>query len=50
MGLESRVFSHVPAEMERKLGKKTGNGKLDLSEWDIYFKFEGKDCFKMAEN
>ena len=49
MGLESRIFSQVPAKIERKLGKKTGNGKFDLSEWDIYFKFEGEDCFKMAE-
>lgn len=48
--LESKVFSQVPAEIERKLGKKTGNGKFNFSEWDIYFKFEGKDCFKMAEN
>lgn len=50
MGLESRVFSQVPAEIERKLGKRIENGKFDLSEWDIYFKFKGKDCFKMAEN
>ena len=48
--LESKVFSQVPAEIERKLGKKTGNGKFDLSEWNIYFKFKGEDCFKMAEN
>lgn len=50
MGLESRVFSQVPAEIERKLGKRTGNGKFNLSEWDIYFKFEGEDCYKIAEN
>ena len=50
MGLESRIFSQVPVEMERKLGKRTGNGKFNLSEWDIYFKFKGEDCFKMAEN
>ena len=49
MELESRAFSQVPAEIERKLGKRTGNGKFNLSEWDIYFKFEGKDYFKMAE-
>lgn len=49
MGLESKVFSQVPEELERKLGKRTGNGKFDLSEWDIYFKFKGEDCFKMAE-
>ena len=48
--LESKVFSQVPAEIERKLGKKTGNGKFNLSEWDIYFKFKGEDCYKMAEN
>ena len=48
--LESKVFSQVPAEIERKLGKRTGNGKFNLSEWDIYFKFKGEDCFKMAEN
>lgn len=48
--LESKVFSQVPAEIERKLGKKTGNEKFNLSEWDIYFKFKGEDCFKMAEN
>ena len=47
--LESKVFSQVPAEIERKLGKRTENGKFNLSEWDIYFKFEGEDCFKMAE-
>lgn len=39
MELESRAFSQVPAEIERKLGKRTGNGKFNLSEWDIYFKF-----------
>ena len=50
MGLESRIFSQVPVEMERKLGKRTGNGKFNLSEWDIYFKFKGEDFFKMAEN
>ena len=49
MELESGAFSQVPAEIERKLGKRTGNGKFNLSEWDIYFKFEGKDYFKMAE-
>lgn len=48
--LESKVFSQVPAEIERKLGKRTENGKFDLSEWDIYFKFKGEDCYKMAEN
>lgn len=50
MKLESRVFSQVPAEIERKLGKRTENGKFNLSEWDIYFKFKGEDCYKMAEN
>ena len=50
MGLESRAFSQVPAEIERKLGKRTGNGKFNLSEWDIYFKFKGENCYKMAEN
>ena len=48
--LESKVFSQVPAEIERKLGKKTRNGKFNFSEWDIYFKFKGEDCYKMAEN
>lgn len=48
--LESKVFSQVPAEIERKLGKRTENGKFDLSEWDIYFKFKGEDWYKMAEN
>lgn len=50
MELESRAFSQVPAEIERKLGKRTGNGKFNLSEWDIYFKFKGENCYKMAEN
>lgn len=50
MELESRTFSQVPAELERKLGKRTGNGKFNLSEWDIYFKFKGENCYKMAEN
>lgn len=50
MELESRAFSQVPAEIERKLGKRTGNGKFNLSEWNIYFKFKGENCYKMAEN
>ena len=50
MELESRAFSQVPAEIERKLGKRTGNGKFNLSEWDVYFKFKGENCYKMAEN
>lgn len=50
MELESRAFSQVPAEIERKLGKRTGNGKFNLSEWDIYFKFKGENCYKMVEN